>query len=119
MKKTNFLEQLQDATKVVRNATEYIENAPLKEGQTLKLLKKGEDINDVPMVSRVDKYSDYSEFGVIAISKSNDKINIHLEGKGEVSDETKVFPIKELGSYYSLSEFDTCALADLISSKIK
>ena len=119
MKKTNFLEQLQNATKVVRIATEYIENAPIEKGKTLKLLKKGQDINDVPMVSRVDKYNEYSEFGVIAISNSDGKINIHLEGKGEASDETKIFPIKELGSYYSLSEFDTCALADLISSLIK
>jgi hypothetical protein len=119
MKKTNFLKQLHEATKVVRTATEFIGNAPLEEGETLVLQENSQDINELPMVTRVDKYSDYSEFGVIAISKSNNKINIHLEGKGEASDETRVFPLKELGCYYSLSEFDTCALADLISSKIK
>lgn len=119
MKKTNFTEQLQNATTVTQKATKFIETAPLKKGQTIKFLKKGEDINEMPTVTRVDKHNCYDEFGVVAVSMPEDKILIHLEGKGEASDETKIFPVIEINSsYYSMDDYYTCLLADMISEKL-
>lgn len=121
MKKTNFAEQLQKATTVTQKATKFIETAPLKKGQTIQLFDEDtEDINDMPLVTRVDKYNNYDEFGVTAVSKSfsEDQILIHLQGKGEASDEVRVVPAVEIGSYYMLDDYSTCVLADIISYEL-
>jgi hypothetical protein len=119
MKKTNFAEQLQEASVVTQKAAEFIKTAPIKKGQTLQFYTEDvDDINEMPTVSRVDKHNCYDEFGVVAVSKPEDKVLIHLQGKGEASDETKVFPIDELGSYYLMDDYYTCLLADFISSKL-
>jgi len=120
MKKTNFAEQLSDATKVVQKATKFIETVPLKKGQTIQLFVESdtEDINDMPTVTRVDKHNNYDEFGVTAISKPEDKILIHLQGKGEASDEKKIFPIIELQNFYMIDDYYTCLLADMISEEL-
>ena len=119
MKKTNFLKQLEESKKLVRKATKFIETVPLKKGQTVQIFDaENEDINEAPLVTRVDKHNNYDEFGVTAISKPEDKILIHLQGKGEASDEVKVFPITELGDYYQLDDYSTCQLADIISHEL-
>jgi hypothetical protein len=120
MKKTNFAKQLQEASVVTQKATKFIENAPLEKGQTLQFyIEDEDDINEMPTVTRVDKHNCYDEFGVVAVSKPEDKVLIHLKGKGEASDETKVFPITELGAYYSIDDYYTCLLADFISEKLQ
>jgi len=123
MKKTNFTERLRAVNPIVEEATKFIETAPIKDGQTIKLMKKGDDINDVPMASRVDKHNCYDEFGVVAVSKPKKtvlptEVILHLEGKGEASDEKKEVALSEIGNYYVLSEYDICALADMISAKL-
>jgi len=124
MKKTNFIERFNAINLIVQEATKFIETAPIKSGQTIKLMKKGDDINDVPMASRVDKHGCYDEFGVVAISKPNQKlfpteVILHLEGKGEVSDEKKEVPLSEIGNYYVIDDYNICALADLVSKTLK
>lgn len=124
-KKTNFLEQLQGVQLITSNATKFIETAPIKKGQAINLFaiakkkNKQTDINDMPTVTRVDKYNNYDEFGVIAVSNKDGVIQVHLEGKGEAGDEKKVFPATEFGNLYMLDDYNTCLLADLISENLK
>jgi len=123
MKKTNFTERLNAINPVVQEAIKFIETAPIKNGQTIKLMKKGEDINEMPTVTRVDKHNCYDEFGVVSVSKPEKtvlptEIVLHLQGKGEASDEKREVTLGDLGSYYVLDDYYTCLLADMISKKL-
>ena len=120
-KETNFAERL---SKVAQEAFDFLKNTP-KEGQRIDLFTKQEAeendniVYDMPNVSHVDKYQNYTEYGVIAISKKNKKTTIHLEGKGEEGGTKKDILLSEMGTWFQLSDNDLCNLADEISKLLK
>ncbi len=121
-KKTNFAGNLSNET---QKALDFIRKS-IKKGQYVRLFTEqqekdtdGNIIYDMPNVSTVDKYSNYEEFAIVAVTNVLDEIIIILVGKGENSDAKKEMKLSELsGSSSEFSDLDLCNLADLISELI-
>lgn len=119
--KTNFTGRLSE---VAQEALSFIRNS-IKKGQYVRLFTEQEQeennsiIYDMPNVSNVDKYGNYEEFAVIALTNVLDEIIIVLTGKGESEGTKKEINLSELsGSESQFSDLDLCNLADLISELI-
>ena len=108
---------------VVKKATDFIENS-VKEGELIPLLTADEReenenaLYELPNVTVVDRYSNYDEYGVIAVQKKDGKIILHIEGKGEVSDVTKQVELNG-DTDYQMADSDVCFLADELAKLIK
>ena len=121
-KATNFAKRLSD---VAQEALVFIQKS-VKKGEYLRLFtekeeekSEGQIIYDMPNVSRVDKYSNYEEFAIVALSNVLGELVIVLAGKGESEGDRKEIKLSELsGSESEFSDLDLCNLADLISELI-
>lgn len=114
MKKTNFLEQLES---IASQAETFIKKN-VKEGKTVVFLSdedrenNGDLLYELPVASQVTKHGFYDEFGIVSISKENDEIKFSGICKGEGDDDDNL-------SLGDLDNTSICAIADLLSKKIK
>jgi hypothetical protein len=118
MKKTTFLKDLQGT---VKKAREFIHAIP--DGKTVHLLPEEDEGNDelidqLPMVSRVDKHGFYEEYSVRRVTRKGDEIELNLWGRGETTWSEKDVAYSELGNYFQMSNDDICFLADQIAIQL-
>lgn len=111
--------------KAVAEAKQFMETS-ISEGQVINFFTKEEREEDdilsgMPVVSKVGKYGDYSQFAVTSVDKKNHKILLHLEGTSEGNDgEKKSITLEDVedSSYLEISDTNICYLADEIEDNI-
>ena len=111
MKNTKFIKRIE---KISDLAYDFIKNNV----KTVIVLATTDELDadenliyDLPIVTTVNKYEQYDEWGVVKIENKNGVIILHTIGKGEDNRERE-FELEEI------SKYNACFLADLISEKL-
>lgn len=116
MKKTKFLSQL---SAITDKAEALIKNIP--EGMNIVLIDTSDeenDINEVPIATKVGKYGDYDEYAIVSVQKKNGNVILHLEGKSEASGEEVDLGFDDMGSFFVVDSANICDLADQLSEHL-
>lgn len=115
--KTEFLKRLGDVVKEAQDLLNSLAEGRKIELVTDKELEEDEDaLYDLPFASRVGKYGEYDEFGVISVEKREGKIIFNLLGRGEASGEQIKTYLTD--GFYDISDESFCELVDRISEQL-
>ena len=106
-------------------ANEVIEKKikSLKRGEHFEIVSQEEidenenAVNEAPFISRVGKYSEYDQYGILSIEHSEDgRIIFHTRGQGEASEEERQFDFSDLG-FGEINMENLLEIADIIQSR--
>ncbi len=114
MKKTNFEVRLTD---VAQEALDFLKKN-VKVGKTIVFLtedEREEDSNklyELPIGAKVTKHDFYDEFAITSITNKKGTLIFNGVCKGEADDDDEI-------GLDDISNTNLCAIADLVSSKLK
>ena len=76
-----------------------------------------EALVEVPFISRVGKYGEYDQYGIISIEHGKDgKILFHTKGTTDGAEPNKVFDFDDMG-FGEINEENLFEIADIIKEK--